>query len=67
MAFSVAGGAGVLALRASGLGRDARAIVSPLPGRPAPDFALDVLFGPRPAVATAPTAGRLHPHARAAR
>lgn len=57
MAFSVAGGAGVLALLASGLGRDARAIISPLPGRPAPDFALEVLLGPRPPVGTAPQPG----------
>src|SRR2546426_3380594 len=38
-------GVPVLALLAWGLTRDARTIPSPLPGKPAPDFALQTLAG----------------------
>lgn len=48
---------GLVSLFAFGMGRDARAIPSPLPGRPAQDFALEVLFSSRPPLPADPAAG----------
>lgn len=56
----IAGGlasAGLVSLFAFGMGRDARAIPSPLPGRPAPEFALEVLFSSRPPLLGDPAVG----------
>ena len=51
------GAVGTIALFGFGLGRDARAIPSPLPGKPAPPFALEVLFSSRPPLPGDPRAG----------
>lgn len=57
VAVAVLGIVGTVALFGFGLGRDARAIPSPLPGKPAPPFALKVLFSSRPPLPGDPRAG----------
>ena len=57
VAVGAIGIVGTLALFGFGLGRDARAIPSPLPGKAASPFALEVLFPPRPPLPDGPRAG----------
>lgn len=57
VALGAVGFVGTVALFGFGLGRDARAIPSPLPGKPAPPFALEVLFSSRPPLPGDPRAG----------
>lgn len=57
LTLAAVAGVGLVGLFAIGLGRDARAIPSPLPGREAPEFELEVLFSSRPALPNGPAPG----------